>query len=462
MFKTLRARTTMWHVTVVTSALGLFAMLLYVWMARTLSSHHDHDLRDEADRIMAALSRHRQPEAALRVLDAEGTVSPHLMLRDAEGRLLFRSTRLADIEPGIGTDQVLMHAAAAGGGSSTFFTAPLARGNVRFTCVPLPSQPGLYLQVGRPLGDVDATLNVVAVASAVLIPVVVGLTSLGGWLIARRALQPVKTFAIALESIHATDLSRRVNPQAPDVEIGRLTSAINRLLDRLETSFTAMREFTADVSHQLQTPLAVMHGTIASARASSQPPGTAVLTLLAEEVNALSDTLTDLRDLALADADSASVPTEPIDVSAVFAEAAELVSALAESHELVCRVSIQPGLQVWGNAVRLRQVLLNLGENAVEFTPAGGEVRIDVVGEGDRVVASVSDTGPGIPAALLPHVFERRVHGRGADAKRGSGLGLAIVKRIVDAHGGMVTVRSVPSGGTTATVALPLANRSAL
>lgn len=461
MFETLKARTTMWNVTVVTSALGLFAVLLYVWMARTLSSHHDHDLRDEADRIIATLPVHKPPETALRLLDAAGTVGPHLMLRAAGGRMVFRSTRLAALEPDIGTDHVLMHAAASSGSASTFFTAHLARGNVRFTCVPLPSHPGLYLQVGRPLGDVDATLRVAAVASAALIPVVVGLTSLGAWVIAKRALRPVETFAIALESIQATNLSRRVNPQAPDVEIGRLTTAINRLLDRLETSFTAMREFTADVSHQLQTPLSVMHGTLATARESANPPGPAVLTALADEVRGLSDTLTDLRDLALADADSASVHTEPIDVSVVFSEAAELVSALAEPHELNCRVSIQPGLKVWGNAVRLRQVLLNLGENAVEFTPAGGDVRIDVAREGNQVVASVSDTGPGIPAALLPHVFERRVHGRGSDAKRGSGLGLAIVKRIVDAHGGTVAVRSAPSAGTTATVVLPLAEPSA-
>ena len=199
--------------------------------------------------------------------------------------------------------------------------------------------------------------------------------------------RPVDVIATSLESIQATDLSRRIDPHAPDIEVKRLTSSINQLLDRLGTSFKTMREFTADVSHQLQTPLTVMKGTINSAQNGNDAERSKALDALSEEVNALTATLQDLRDLALADADSAEPRGGPVAVSEVFAEAGELVGALAEAHGVTCETQIEPGLRVWGNAVRLRQLMLNLGENAVEFTPAGGRVRIEAARRDGPVVA---------------------------------------------------------------------------
>ena len=458
MIATLRSRTTIWNVLVVATALGLFATLLYVWLAKTLYSHHDDDLREEARRVVAVLASTADPIASLEALNRQGTVAPFLLVRDSHGQVLFRSERLAKVEPEIGAHEVLTHAATSGVTTEQFFTVQLGRGPVRFTCVPLVRPEGTYLQVGRSLGDVAMMLDVVTIASVVLIPIVIVVTSFGGFLIAKRALRPIDTIATALESIQATDLSRRVDPHAPDVEVKRLTSSINQLLDRLNTSFNAMREFTADVSHQLQTPLTVMKGTIASAREAQAPDHQRVLGALSEEVNALSAILLDLRDLALADADSSESRVGPVCVSDVFVEAGELVGALAEAHGVTCETAIQPGLQVWGNAVRLRQLMLNLGENAVEFTPPGGRIRIEASQHGGTILAKVSDTGCGISAELLPQVFERHVHGRGPDSKTGSGLGLAIVKRIVDAHGGEVVIHSRPGAGTTASVTLPIAH----
>jgi signal transduction histidine kinase len=457
MIRTLKARTTLWNVLVIASALSLFAVLLYAWLARTLYGHHDGDLREEAKRVLTSVSSTADPIAALQALDKEGAVAPYLMVRDTHGNVVFRSERLAKVEPDIGAHEVLAHAAMSGATDEQFFTVNLARGPVRFTCVPLATPSETYLQLGRPLGDVGMMLEVVTLASLVLIPVVIAVTSFGGLLIARRALRPVDVIATSLESIQATDLSRRIDPHAPDVEVKRLTSSINQLLDRLGTSFRTMREFTADVSHQLQTPLTVMKGTINSAKNGNETDRSQALDALSEEVNALTATLQDLRDLALADADSAEPRGGPVAVSEVFAEAGELVGALAEAHGVTCETQIEPGLRVWGNAVRLRQLVLNLGENAVEFTPAGGRVRIEAARRDGMVVARVSDTGPGIPADLLPRVFDRHVHGNPAGNKARSGLGLAIVKRIVDAHGGKVTIESSPGAGTTALITLPLA-----
>jgi signal transduction histidine kinase len=457
MIATLKGRTTLWNVLVIASALTLFAMLLYGWLARTLYGHHDGDLQEEARRVVSRLSSTADAIGALQSLDQEGAIAPYLMVRDAHGAMVFRSERLAKVEPDIGAHEVLTHAAASGATDEQFFTVQLARGPVRFTCVPLSAPVGTYLQLGRPLGDVGMMLEVVTLASAVLIPIVIGITSFGGFLIAKRALRPLDAIATALESIQATDLSRRIDPHAPDTEVKRLTSSINQLLDRLDTSFNTMREFTADVSHQLQTPLTVMKGIIEASRRDAPEGGSSVLAALSDEVSALNATLQDLRDLALADADSSGARAGPVCVSDVFAEAGELVCALAESHGLSCETAIEPGLRVWGNPVRLRQMLLNLGENAVEFTPPGGTVRIEAAGRDGVVVAKVLDTGTGISPELLPRVFDRHVGGEPRAGKAGTGLGLAIVKRIVDAHGGQVTIQSAPGAGTTALVTLPIA-----
>lgn len=459
MRRALKTRIAVSNLLIVASALTLFAVLLYLWVSSTLYRHHDGDLADDARRVLDAINTSPSPLNTLGELDAAAATRPLLLVRDSHGQILFRSSRLLEIEPDIGAHTVLTHAATRGATTTQFFTVRLARGLVRFICVPLEHPAGTYLQYGRSLGDVDLLLRVVIIASAVLVPLVIVLTSFGGFAIAKRALAPVDRIASTLESIQATDLSRRVNPHTTDAEVARLTSSINRLLDRLHSSFAALREFTADVSHQLLTPLTVMRGTIdVAANDRRSRDDVKVLHRLRDEVDALSATLQDLRDYALADADSAAAGAEPVDVSSVFAEAADVVRALAEADDVQCDVAIAPGLMVWGNAVRLRQVLLNLGENAVQFTPAGGRISIQASADHGNVVRlSVEDTGAGIAPDLLPHVFSRHFHVRRPDSSTGAGLGLAIVKRIVDAHSGQVTIASTVGRGTTVEVTLPIA-----
>lgn len=459
MTRTLRARLTLWNLLIVASALTLFAVLLYVWLASTLYGHHDSDLGEDANHLADTLAASPNPLATLAEMDAADTAGPLFIVRNATGQMLFRSARLAATEPDVGEHTALMHAAMRGATTAQFFTVWLQRGPVRFICLPLARPAGAYLQLGRSLGDVDLLLRVVAVASAVLVPLVIVLTSFGGLAIATRALTPIDHIASTLESIQATDLSRRVDARARDAEVTRLSSSVNRLLDRLQASFGVLKEFTAEVSHQLQTPLTVMRGSIDVARDDGGDASRYRRTLaeLGEEVDALTATLRDLHDYALADADSASSRSQPVDVSHVFEEAGEVVRALAEAHEIVCETSIAPGLMAWGNAVRLRQVLLNLGENAVQFTAPGGHMRIAAEAVGDEVVLNVSDTGAGIPADALPHVFERHFYVRRSGVPPGSGLGLAIVKRIVEAHGGWVTVKSTVGVGTQVVVTVPAA-----
>lgn len=458
--RTLRARLTVWYIAIVTGALTLFAVLLYGWLARTLYAHHDHELLDDAAKLAQTLDTTADPLPLLASLDASQRVGPLLMVRDSRGATVFRSARLATSEPDIGEHTALQHAAMRGSTSAEFFTVWLERGApVRFICLPLSRPAGTYLQLGRRLGDVDLLLRVVLLASLSLIPVVVILTSYGGLFVAKRALAPIGGIADTLESIQATDLSRRVSTGAADAEISRLSASVNQLLDRLQRAFDSLREFSAEVSHQMQTPLAIMKSGVDVTLSARRTPAEYEQNLreLTEEIDALAATVRDVREFSLTDVESSGPARERVDLTAVFTEAVDLIGVLAEERSMTCAISADDGVEVWGNRIRLRQLLLNLGENAIQYTPVAGRARFTLQRVGRHATITIADSGPGIPADALPRVFERRYRGEPARPGGGSGLGLALAKRTVEAHGGEITIDGPAGGGTIVTVRLPLA-----
>lgn len=458
--RTLRARLTVWYIAIVTGALTLFAVLLYGWLARSLYAHHDHELLDDAARLAQTLDATAEPLPLLASLDASQRVGPLLMVRDSTGATVFRSARLASSEPDIGEHTALQHAAMRGSTSAEFFTVRLERGApVRFICLPLGRPAGTYLQIGRRLGDVDLLLRVVLLASLSLIPVVVVLTSYGGLFVAKRALAPIGGIAGTLESIQATDLSRRVSVGAADAEISRLSASVNQLLDRLQRAFASLREFSADVSHQMQTPLTIMKSGVDVTLSTRRSPEEYEQTLrdLSDEIDALAETVKDVREFSLTEVESSGHARERVDLTAVFTEAVDLIGVLAEERAITCATSVDKGVEVWGNRIRLRQLVLNLGENAITYAPEGGHARFELQRTSRQAVITITDSGPGIPPEALPHVFERRYRADVSRSGGGTGLGLALAKRTVEAHAGDITIHSSPNGGTMVTVSLPLA-----
>lgn len=456
--RTLRARLTSWNLLIVSLALTVFAVLLYSWLARTLYQHHDADLAVDLDKVVALVRGQGDSPSSLERIDAADRGGPLLVLRDEAGAVRFRSSPLASSDLDAGAQQALAHAHAPDS-QGRYFTVAIAGEPVRFICVALSAPLDGYLQVGRRLGEVEKLLETVVIASAGLVPLVMMLTSFGGLMIARRALLPIEQIGSTLESIQATDLSRRVQPGTTDTEVTRLSASINRLLDRLQASFTAMRDFTSEVSHQLKTPLTVMKSAAeAAARDGRSERLRQTLAELSVDIDAVTATIGDLRNYALADADSAPAGAAAVNVSDVFMEAAEIIRALAEAHHISCDVSVEGGLLARGNAVRLRQVVLNLGENAVQFTPHGGDIHIAAWREHGHAVLELADTGSGIPPEDMPHILDRHFQARRPNGTRGSGLGLAITRRIVEAHGGEITLASTVGKGTRARVRLPLAS----
>jgi len=280
----------------------------------------------------------------------------------------------------------------------------------------------------------------------------------GGWLLASRALRPVEAISAAASRISVGSLSERISVADTDSELGRLAGVLNSTFARLEAAFAQQKQFTADASHELRTPIAVIiseaQTTLARERSATE---------YREAVEACLDTAQQMRrltqsllELARYDAGQEPIERTPVDLAELTRACLELIRPLARERGIQIHSDLASA-QILGDADRLGQVITNLLINAIQYSQDQGEVRLATRAEAGIAVVTVADTGPGIPAEDLPHIFERFYRGDKSRARAAghSGLGLAIVKAIVEAHGGSIEVSSQLGVGTRFTVNLP-------
>ncbi len=315
------------------------------------------------------------------------------------------------------------------------------------------------LQISRSLSDMQDTLHLLLLILLGGGAVALVITALGVAGISRAALSPLdQVIDTAQGIVRAEDLGRRVPVPATQDEIHELTVTINDLLARMERLFTTQQRLIADVSHELRTPLAAMHGNleVLSRGAASNPELLhESLTDMGQETSRLIRLVNDLLLLAQSE-DRIAMRHEPVELDTLMLEVHRELRALANGVQL--RIGAEDQVVVLGDRDRLKQALLNLGVNALQHTPTGGEVILSLQRRAHEVVLSVQDTGSGIAPDDLALIFERFYR---ADRSRsrhagGAGLGLAIVKRIVEAHGGRVAVQSELGKGSTFALHLPL------
>jgi heavy metal sensor kinase len=391
-------------------------------------------------------------ERFFQLLDPFGRPDPRLTRR---GHLRFplSATALRNAEAGKETFETI--------------TVPGARtGGVRLLTLPVIERGRLVhlVQVGMPLERVEQARSRFLLVSLTLAPLALAAAALGGWFLAGRALAPVDAMVGAARRIGAEDLSRRLAGEERDDELGRLASVLNDMLARLERSFTAARQFSADAAHELRTPLTILTGELEVALHTAPPAAEyrGTLESCLEEVRRLAALIEDLLFLARADADAVTLPREPVDLSALAADASPALQALAERAGVTLAVRPPPHpLTVCGSAPLLFRVLFNLGENAIKYAGTGRSVDMAVCAEGDYAVLTVRDTGPGIATLEHERIFDRFYRADPARERGGSGLGLPLARSIVRLHGGQITVESAPGQGTCFRVRLPLAPRTA-
>ena len=270
----------------------------------------------------------------------------------------------------------------------------------------------------------------------------------------RRLAVPLGDLIDAAESVEAGDYGVRVRPRGPR-ELRSLARAFNAMSARLETSEEQRRRLLADVTHELRTPLTIMQGNLEALLDGLYPADAGHLAPILDETRVLSRLIDDLRTLSLAEAGALTLHREPTDIAALVGDSVASFRAQADGAGVALTAAIDGTLpQTEIDPVRMREVLSNLLSNALRYTPHGGSVRVGASASDGRVLVSVRDTGPGIAADALPHVFDRFYK---SEESRGAGLGLAIAKSLVVAHGGHIEAMSAPGQGTEMRITLPVA-----
>jgi heavy metal sensor kinase len=281
----------------------------------------------------------------------------------------------------------------------------------------------------------------------------------------KRALAPVDEIAASAERISSYNLSERLPVARTGDELERLSVALNHMIERLDAAFQYSRRFVADASHELRTPLTILKGELEDFVRKPQlaPDWRDRLGSALEEVDRLTSIVEGLFAISRLDAGEAAAEWVKFDLAQLVSATAEQMALLAEDKKIKLTCTGSAGVWVEGDRARLKQVVVNLLDNAIKYTPEGGSVAMNVCAQNGNAILEVADTGIGIPPQVLPRIFERffRVDSARSRHQGGAGLGLSIVKSICTAHHGNVEAASTPGQGTRFRVKLPRAQSTA-
>jgi heavy metal sensor kinase len=340
-------------------------------------------------------------------------------------------------------------------------TPPGAGSGGRGPAASTATDPGTILELGLSLAETDAILKQFDRRAAAGGLVFLGLAACGGLFLAHQALQPVAQSIRTARQLNPADLSARLPRTGAGDELDELAGTINNLLDRLADYHAQVTRFTADASHELRSPLGAMRAAveIALQQPRSLTEYCDTLSSLGEQCERLTTLVNGLLLLARADAGQVELGRKPIDLAAMVAEVAEMYQPLAEEREVTLTWDCPASLGIAGDPSRMRQLIINLIDNAIKFTNPGGRVAIraeHATTTTDSVARLViADTGVGIACEHLPHVFDRFYQADAARSAGGTGLGLSICRWIAEVHGGSIRAASTPGQGSTFTVLLP-------
>ncbi len=467
--RSLRFRLIVWHVALLTGVFVLFGACVYAGLKNYLEGNLTESLVRRGSQIAETLlAQINATGEAYVAREIEARYTPEINDRFIrvsyrDGRVLYVSGLPRDMsfEPG----QVpKIHAntrhgawrkeAVPQGDELLIATIPFAVSN----------ESRFLVEVGAPLRPIHNVLDRLLLWLAAGFLLVIGVAVAGGhWLVAR-SLSPVERIARSAEQITFHNLSERLPVAQTGDELERLSVALNHMITRLDEAFRHNRRFMADASHEMRTPLTIIRGELESVvgHAKFNEELREAIASALEEVERLTQIVESLFGLARLDAGEAQEQWERFDLARLVASTSEQMCLLAEDKQIALSCHAAQPVFVEGDRSRLKQVIVNLLDNAIKYTLAGGAIELKVSSSRDKAILEVADTGVGIPAEEQPHVFERfyRVDKTRSREVGGAGLGLAIVKSICSAHGGHVEVESVEGCGSTFRVELPLVNAS--
>jgi heavy metal sensor kinase len=450
----IRARLTVWYTAVLTLVLAAAAAGFYLMHARARLARVDEELARGADLIARGLARELDegadlPEAAREAMGDLDVPGRSAAVLDARG------TVLAGRWDGLPRPS----AVEATGGAAI---AQTAEGAQRVYLTGHRYRRAAYLVgVAEPLRALERELAALRRTLLTSVALALLLAAAGGWWIARAALRPVSQMAGQARAITARTAGARLTSTHPHDELGALAGAFNDLLGRLEAALAQQRQFMADASHELRTPVSVARTAIDVALARPTRPEEEYrdsLAVLGRQMRRLGRIVEDMFLLARADAAGLSLQRGPLYLDELVADCMEETAVLAAPKGVGLDWDGARDVDASGDEQRLRQMLMNLLDNAVRHTPSGGRVRVELVAQNGAAELAVTDGGPGIPDHERERIFLRFVRldaSRGAD--EGAGLGLPIARAIAEAHGGTLILARSDASGSTFTVRLPRA-----
>jgi len=452
----IRLKLTAWYFAVLIVTFVLFGIVAFFAMQQGIETTVDEGLRDQVSGIQE-LMRNVQPEGPEKLEEelrehsevrAEGDFS---QISDGEGHWLFRSQLMRRFD-------IPLHDA----GKPSYYDIEIKSLPLRILASEVHLGGQTYVvQVAAPMDDFYDALDHFKWVLLLFSPFLLALASAGGYWMSRRALTPFDEITQAARNINSRNLSSRLTvPQSGD-ELQRLSETLNGMLERLDAAFKRITQFTADASHELRTPVALMRTTaeLSLRKSRSESEYHEALTQILGDLEKTSVLVERLMLLGRADVGVETLARAPVNLGDSLREACEKGRTLAAAKQIIIREQIaSKPVVVAGDTHAVYRLFLILLDNAVKYTPPGGQISVSLTSGPDFAVIEVQDTGIGIGAADLPHIFERFYRADRARSRElgGAGLGLSIARWIAEAHGGSIHVQSTLGAGSVFQVRLPV------
>ena len=466
----IRVRLTAWYVVVIFTTLAVSCLAMYFGIQRAIEDTVDTQLEVRSDTVKRFLNSNNREQIAStpQLLPATAGLAPDdelYQVTDASGAMLFQSPAMQKLGVPLNVNQ-LQHHYRHHRDQGDFTTYYRRHGDVRVLSSLVQLGDKTYrIQVATDVNPLYAVLETFRKFAWTILPLIVSLAGLGGYWLTGRAMKPVHELVRSTRDISERSLSRRIAVPAAQDELRELAETVNAMLARLESAFTRVTRFTADASHELRTPVAVIRTTaeVILERERSSTELKQMVELILRESESTSTLIEQLLTLARADADIERLKLEELDLRSLTDELDAGSRTLAETRGVYWTMETpeQP-VVVLGDRANLRRLLVVLIENACRYTDAGGSVRLSLRTQEDEALLEVADTGIGIPPGEIVHVFDRFY--RASNARfynaEGTGLGLPIARWIATAHGGTLTAQSTLGLGTSMALRLHKAGKS--
>jgi len=461
-FRSIKTKLTLWYAGIFSIILGVSSAVAYLISISTLLEKLDNSLKLEIIHINESCKKEFQhlndgskvASIVWEQIYKYASVAPqfhYIQIFDAKGNAIYRSENLRNyrINYGINPTNEVSFVTSVGPDEEKIRIAIIRNEHI-------------IICLAYPLNQLYESVNGIFFNLLLIVPLAFLVSIVSGWFLANRSLKPVDELTKAAKEISLQNLNKKLPFYNIDNEIGRLASQLNDMISRLQESFMQIQQFSADASHELRTPLTIMRGEIEIAL-RNQRMSKEMRELLAsiyDELIRLSTIVETLMTLIKSDTGRLALSSRTVPLNFLINQVFEKAKVLAATKKINVKLEKNIPLHIKGDQAYLKQLLLNIVDNAIKYTNPEGSVTISSVRENGRAVVTIKDTGIGIPKKDINKVFNRfyRVERDNKTIKNasGTGLGLSIAKWIAEAHGGTIILRSREGRGTTAVIQLPV------